>query len=182
MTDVDSQAFDPAMRAVLDWLARHEVRVYDFAEVAEAAGLKRGVCEAAFVRLRHERAGKALADRTPEGTPLPMRSAYLPANSPHRAGHAGKLAALPPPVNPLEAHAQRRRDKKAAKDARRQSEAATLLAARVAEKRGEKDARKAAQMAVRERLLTPKETPTPAAAAPLPPRKPAVTPKEAPRG
>lgn len=186
MTTVDTRSFDPAMRAVLDWLVRHEARCYDFSEVAQHAGMPRGEVEAAIVRLRHDRAGRALSDVGPDGKPLFTRTAYLRADSPHRDGKPAPVA-LPPPTNPLEAHAARRREKKAARDAYRNDEAARLSAARAEEKRGEKDARKAAQTAIRERLLSekPAEQPTakpPAAAPAPPPKKVGVTLKEAARG
>ena len=180
VTDVDSRAFDPPMRAVLDWLARHEPRCYDFSEVAQHCGMKRGEVEAAIVRLRHERAGRALSSVGPDGKPLFSRTAYLPPDSPHRAGQ-------PPPVevapsgNPLEQFAARRRAKKEAKAVRRASEAEQLAAAKVERARSEKDARKAAQELIRQRLVTAREeSPAPAKppeAAPTPKRRPAVTPK-----
>lgn len=186
MTDVDSKAFDPPMRAVLDWLARHEARCYDFSEVAQHCGMKRGEVEAAIVRLRHDRAGRALSSVGPDGKPLFSRTAYLKPDSPHRDGKPEPVA-LPPPSNPLEEHAARRRAKKAARDAYRTSEAERLAAARAEDKRGEKDARKAAQTAIRERLLAEKppekEKPAkPPEAAPAKPAKPGVTLKEAARG
>ena len=184
MTNVDTKAFDPPMRAVLDWLVRHEARCYDFSEVAAHCGLKRADVEAAIVRLRHERAGRALSSTGPDGKPLFTRTAYLPADSGHRAGKPAPVA-LPPPSNPLEEHAARRRAKKAARDAYRLAEEAQLAAARAVEKRGEKDARKAAQAIIRERLLSEKPAEKPAAKPPdaaPPQKKPAVTLKEAARG
>jgi hypothetical protein len=162
----------PELRIVLDKLCQMPAKVYDFTEVAEATGLRRGVVERTIKALRHPRWGGHLATHGPSGLILRPRYAYLPADAAARASYPP----LEHPTASLEDHPTLLALRVAADEAEmkaleQEERAAEEAAIRSAHRAAEKAARAEARAAV----VAADEMPPPKPTKPAPKTAPKKT-------